>query len=342
MADQTKPVLPGFRACIKRAELYCHSSAGMAFSCMDIDHNLILLDSQAIIQKFIQDLAWPDLQTTLDYFAAQKPDSLSWGVQALPALTCFATGGTPSLAVPLVASWRLYALSARLFDDMVDGDKPNMPWSQWSADRSLHVGLALTFAAQACLDDLHGEAARAIHATINQALLNMLHGQATPPVKPTLDDYFNHIIPKSGLFFAAFAQAGGQLHSQHQGTLKALFEYGLAFGVMRQIRNDLGNLASPVALSDLANRHYTLPVICALSAQHPKTSELRGLIDHCPMWTIHDRETFCALLQETGALHKSVLIGRAYASRARMALQSFPPPAVEMLEAIIGEEEAQL
>jgi octaprenyl-diphosphate synthase len=302
--------------------------------------------SHTFIRNVIRDLDWPDVDIIIGSELKQdrtNADPHGLAFTSLPVLTCVAAGGKAMQAIPLAASWRLYLLAATVFDDIADDDKPDALWSRWDVGRAMNVGLGLLFAAQTCLARIDANApARAdIQDSVGRALMLMARGQTYPPIQPALDLYFQHILSKSALFFAVFARAGARVHSRSSSALQAMFDFGLAFGTLRQIRNDVQNLASPQMLSDLESGVYTLPVIYALSCtDHPDHPRLRTLLDARQTWTKRDRGVICRILANMGVLTQCTAMAKIYGDKARHALRLFPPRRMKPLETLaLGEEE---
>ncbi|MBK8935313.1 MAG: polyprenyl synthetase family protein [Chloroflexi bacterium] len=92
---------------------------------------------------------------------------------------------------------------------------------------------------------------------------------------PTLDQYFNQVVSKSGMVFASVTLAGARLGSKDKNILSALFDYGMGIGIGIQIKDDCYDLSK----NDLAAGMHTLPLIHALSLDvDPRRDELQTLL----------------------------------------------------------------
>lgn len=281
---------------------------------------------------------WSDLTTVLD-FAAPNPidDDLAVAIRtALPVLAHIAVGGDGEAAIPLAASWHLYYWASTLLDDIVDQDHPSRPWSCWNTDRALHAGIGLLLAAQTCLTRLtvRPEIALDIHRSLSEMLLHMARGQAHPPDHPTLAAYFEYVVQKAGLFFAGFARAGACLHTADPAEMKAMFDYGLALGVLVQVRNDR---TWDSLISDARASLFTLPVIYGMSVeQHPQHARLIELWDSRREWTLDQRHEVRDTLMDMSFPNYCAKLEQIYAEKARSALNCFPVERTKYLLALTG------
>lgn len=285
-----------------------------------------------IDQQILPVLAWPTLQMTFDWYAAQmQAERRPHYGELLPMLTCAASGGNAADAEPLAAAWIFYNLASDLFDDLVDQDGKERPWMAWEADQAMRVGLGLIAAAQYCLARVRAsqEAKDAIQeayaATLAIAAREQGYGGNVPDSeRPDVSAYLRHILGKTGLVLATVAWSGARVHSQDETVLEAMHDFGLAIGVMVQLLDDLRDLQNGDTRSDLTINPHTLPVLYGLSlTDHPCRSRLCSLLrsDLRKPTTIIE---VCDLLAEMGAVSYTLSVVRAYEEKAHDALRVLP------------------
>jgi geranylgeranyl pyrophosphate synthase len=297
-----------------------------------------------LMRSRVHDVVWLDLATAIDYAVAfdQAGGKKAAALTLFPALCSVAVGGDILSALPLAASWRLYFLASRILDDVVDRDAAGRPWAFWSADRAMHVGLGLIFAAQSGLSQLPTPLASGTADTISEALLRMTHGQATPAIIPNLEDYFQHVIRKAGLFFAVFARLGARLHTECPRDLQAMFDFGLALGTWQQLRNDCHELQEIYTATELSRGHYTLPVIYGLtSPDHPNRHQLEALITAREAWGEPEWHRARDILIQMGTPQYCAKIIAIYATKAEVILAAYPGDQTQYLRMLLLSEGAR-
>ena len=239
----------------------------------------LVKDTRQFIQRdVLQPFAWPAFSHVLERQWANAEAEGRAGIDLFPLAACLAAGGTVQQALPVAASWSLYLLAGRIFDDLVDDD---------GDDRSLFVGddppsplsacLFAVNAATSALSHLDDPAAyRDIATAFSRiAALAVKSENVQPPLSSvSVESYFETIAAKTGGVFAMAAWAGGRLATADIEMLNALHEYGLHVGMMIQILDDCVDLKT-----DLMNQVWTLPLIYGLSqTDHPRYEQLTRLI----------------------------------------------------------------
>src|SRR5699024_3879385 len=129
----------------------------------------------------------------------------------------------------------------------------------------------------------------------------------------TVERYFAHIAAKTGVVFATAAWAGA-LTAESDATdsaIDALYDFGMNLGMAIEIADDCADLET----SDLRRRHFTLPVIHALSQEnHPRRPSLVSLLGNATdrRWV----EDVTDLLTELGAIDGSMRVASVYRANA--------------------------
>lgn len=240
-------------------------SAESPFPEMD---TLLMPAYQFIRKSVLPSFNWHTFDCVLDRYLETRLRLGTFDIDLFPMAACLAAGGSAERAIPLTASWILYILAGRIFDDLSDGegeDRGLFPTTK--IQPRISACLFATNAAHVALSHLDDKDA---YMRISSAFSRVL-GLAvkSEDVRPTLDAlspqaYFETTAAKTGVVFAIGAWAGGLLAmGQRSGTeedIHRLYQYGLHVGMMVQILDDCHDLCV-----DLANRVWTLPVVYAIS-----------------------------------------------------------------------------
>lgn len=245
------------------------------------------------------------------------PGLLRWAIDAarqsprylsLPLLTCEATGGDPTHAVPMAAAWHLLHCAGHLLDDVEDQAlEPSVPPA-----RVVNWGTTLIFAAQWLLQsvrgELDGERQTALSRAFTAACLRVCVAQdadlaAGPGQEMSLEDYWRVAGAKGSEPFALACRAGAMLGAQSQTEVGIYTRFGYHLGVLLQLGDDLRDVWQPRNRGDLLTAARTLPVVYALSVAPAESGvRLRDLLRRIP----GDQQALCdlqSLLADLGALH---------------------------------------
>jgi len=284
----------------------------------------------------IKQLDWPDLQLVIKERQTQLSASSYMWAAMLPIMTCLTFDGHQEKAVPLAASWLLYDLASKLFDDLQDQDDESLLWFNWNPTRLINVGLGTIAAADLCLTQLDCslENYKTVQSDLAKAFLLAARGQTISLANPNLENYYQHTIAKSGLLFAAVAKAGANLATNNPKVLEQIYTFGLALGTLIQILDDCYDMRSKAA-NDLGRGHYTLPVIFAVSQQeHPLHSELTQLSGN-----LADRNAIkkiITVLEEMKAFEYALSIALVYKHKALSALEDLPQTNTSILQSYLS------
>lgn len=136
---------------------------------------------------------------------------------------------------------------------------------------------------------------------------------------------------KTAALTSAACQAGAILADAFAAHETALRTYGEELGVAFQIRDDLlpytAGTTDPGALSDVANRQPTVPMLLARDAAGPAELEMLQELfsEESDAATAHRRMT--DVLTRSGAVDQATELAQAHAANARDALAQLPPSA---------------
>lgn len=143
----------------------------------------------------------------------------------------------------------------------------------------------------------------------------------------THQQYTTAIDGKTASLMATSCRIGALTGGLDRAVVDAYTEFGRAFGMVFQIRDDIldvvgteSQLGKPAG-QDLAEGIYTLPVLLTL-ADPDHGPELRPLLGR--ILDSSERETARVIVAESGAIGRSVEVARSYAQMAADAVATGP------------------
>lgn len=172
--------------------------------------------------------------------------------------------------------------------------------------------------------------------------------RATADATLSTERYFEIIGKKTAELFAACAECGGIVATQHRhqalgpgvrelSQIRTLRQYGYAFGMAFQIRDDLLDVTSNQAAmgkpagSDLREKKVTLPLIYALETegQHlaRQIEQLFACDDAGSVQAASTLSTVVERIRASSAIRRSAQTMAEYAVAAEAALAPLPPSA---------------
>jgi geranylgeranyl pyrophosphate synthase len=164
----------------------------------------------------------------------------------LPRLCCQAAGGHPEWAEDLTVAWLLYYAASDLMDSVQDADETHVWWAEYGPGIALSTASGLYFSASLALNNLHARAETSpIAATIAEefygGLLVMGSGQHKELLnkRANLEDYWQQVEAKSGVFFAVACRSGARLALADEKLLAHYSLFGQHLGILIQIKDDL-------------------------------------------------------------------------------------------------------
>ncbi len=247
--------------------------------------------------------------------------------------------------MPVAAAVELIHMATLVHDDVVDSStmRRGMPTvnAKWNKATSVLVGDYL-FAKAFSL--LAGEGNPRVVRVMADVVYQMSVGelqQMTGASDPdqTVDDYYDRIIKKTGLFIAESCRVGALVSGAAEEEAQALYNYGHGVGLGFQIIDDILDFTSNVrqlgkpVCSDLRGGIITLPVILALRGA-PRKDELRRIVSSKNLMD-GDVNQVVKILQESGSLEESYKIAKGFIKDAKAELKKLPKvPARATLEAV--------
>jgi geranylgeranyl diphosphate synthase, type I len=264
-------------------------------------------------------------------------------------LACEAVGGEASRAAPAAAALELLHGFTLLHDDIADQDetrrgRPTV-WRLWGVGQAITAGdsmYALANLAMGALAEGGVPAETALRAllALNRATVAVCDGQHLDleyegRAEVTAPEYLRMIGLKTAALFSAAAEIGAAVGGGDEASVAALQQFGRELGMAFQIQDDLLGLwgeadvtGKPVG-SDLRRNKRSLPILYALSADHPVRDRLAAAL---AAGVASDAEA-AALAEEMAAAG-----ARSYCEE--MAQQHLER-ALRALEASAGEEAAR-
>lgn len=287
-----------------------------------LDLSRQFIETHAFIEEHVlPDLGWPAFEAILRALRQRRIASPGMYTDLFPTLACVAAGGEVARAIPLSASWLLYVLAARIFDDHQDEEGENQPWSGTGRE-ALGVGLFALGAAQSALFRLEAdlETLRQIGEAYGNVLAMAARAQSKGNASSgvSVEQYFTNMAAKTGIVFATAAWSGARVSTLTPSdlVLDSLYNYGLNVGMTIQITDDCRDLAA----DDLKRGDFTLPVIYALAQrEHPCQPQLAQLMAQAG--ESEHTEAIIEILEEMGAINWSRRVASVYRSRALAALE---------------------
>jgi geranylgeranyl pyrophosphate synthase len=259
--------------------------------------------------------AWPELRDVVEAALAGPPPPLA----ALPLATCVAAGGRAEHAIPGAAAWLALNLSLRIYDDVMDEDRPEALWATLGRDRAIVVAgavreLATLVLTRACSAEL---ATAQLH-DISSSLVGVGSGQDRDLAGASdLASWWQVMSRKSGQLFALACRIGARFGSAAT-AIDPLGRYGHAVGMAFQLADDWSSTAATPDARDLAIGKRTTPIWLALAMAPPALrARLKALLAAGPPW---DAVTIGQLLDEAGARPYTLWLAHRMADRAQDAL----------------------
>lgn len=264
-------------------------------------------------------------------------------------LACEAVGGEGCRAAPAGAAVEFIHNFSLIHDDIEDHDaerrhRPTV-WAVWGVPQAVNAGSnmqALVTLAGLRLGERGFPPATVLEAiaTLTHAMRSMTEGQYLDigfqdRWEITVADYLRMAADKTAALARAATLLGALLGTEDRSRIDAMGDFGRAFGLAFQARDDCLGIWGDSAVtgkpvgSDILKGKRSLPIACALS--HPEHgSALKEKL------LARDVPGVMALLEASGARAFAEETARRYTEDALAALQRgcLPSPAADALRAI--------
>ena len=171
---------------------------------------------------------------------------------------------------------------------------------------------------------------------LSDATIKMIEGEILGTehngrVDLSVEDYFDIVGRKTAALFGATCRIPGYFVELPESSTAALHSYGFNLGICFQLIDDLLDFTSSTeilgkpALSDLKEGKVTLPLILATPRATPREREIIANVATRKSFDDLDPSEILAIVNRYDTLDQTREIAREYASRARAALEAFPP-----------------
>ena len=235
-------------------------------------------DLSALIEEFFRTSFATDNELITE---AVRRMLAAGGKRLRPRLTLLAAeavGARAETHLRLAAFMELIHVATLIHDDVVDSAETRRGVNATAVDFGNRISvLAGDYLFAWIFKNVTADYAAPIPHVLSSTLADITEGEvlqlrALADLDTTLEAYVEIAAKKTGSLFAASAQCGALAASGTPFAVKALADYGLAFGVAFQMRDDLldltadeASLGKPVG-NDLRERKMTVPLVLALAA----------------------------------------------------------------------------
>ena len=182
---------------------------------------------------------------------------------------CRATSGHQEAVPVVVASVEVMIAALDVLDEVEDSD-PSILSDLVGLPRAINASTTLLGLSHLILNDalstgLDAEMVGRLHETLSKGIVQASIGQDADLQNDdgrsrNVDDAFHIARMKSGSLAAAACRMGALLGINDPATLSAFYEFGLHFGTMAQIANDMHDVMDGSGKTDLVAKKTTLPI----------------------------------------------------------------------------------
>jgi geranylgeranyl pyrophosphate synthase len=221
--------------------------------------------------------SWPEMRRILQQLASKEPRD--W---RLPVMACVAVGETAGKAVPASAALACAQISIILVDDMLDDD-PRGEYRRIGSSRASNLALAFQAAGIDALVRSNASLPMRLAAldSLNRMMLTTAQGQELDIQNPEDEaSYWRVVENKSAPFYGCGLQLGVLLAEAGEEAIQNLERLGRLYGEMIQIHDDLNDTLAVPANSDWIQRRKPLPILFALTVEHPDRAQFVKLFQN--------------------------------------------------------------
>jgi geranylgeranyl pyrophosphate synthase len=226
--------------------------------------------------------SWQDMKRILQQLAAKQPRD--W---QLPVIACQAVGEPTEKAIPASAALACAQISILLVDDMLDDD-PRGEYHRIGSSRASNFAIAFQAAGMEALTRCETSAPVRLAAldSLNRMMLTTAHGQELDVQNPSDEaSYWRIVENKSAPFFGCAIHLGAILAEASGDIAQNLEQLGRIYGEMIQIHDDLNDTMAVPANPDWLQKRKPLPILFALTVEHPDQARFRELYEDISLGT---------------------------------------------------------
>lgn len=221
--------------------------------------------------------SWPDLVALIELPTARS----ALPCWEHPLLACRAVGGTEDQALPGAAAIFCLVYSMHLVDDILDQEPEGL---QHSLGEGKVANLALAFQVAASMvierSNLSARRRSAIHRSLAETAFMTAYGQHLDAGELSSEgDYWRVVEAKTPPLFGAALFIGALFGGWSEREARKLGALGFSIGKGIQVSDDLKDAFEKPAQRDWYRRHNNLPILYAISADHPEREEFIALLD---------------------------------------------------------------
>ncbi|HEY0395200.1 MAG TPA: polyprenyl synthetase family protein [Candidatus Elarobacter sp.] len=247
-------------------------------------------------------------------------------------LAAEAVGGGAEEHLPLAAFMELIHVATLIHDDVVDGAETRRGVNATAVDFGNRISvLAGDYLFAWIFKNVTAGYAHPIPHVLSSTLADITDGEvlqlrALADLDTTLAAYVEIATKKTASLFAASAECGALAAGGSPFAVKALRDFGTAYGIAFQMRDDLldltadeATLGKPVG-NDLRERKMTVPLVLALEAGDP---DFRAAVEGCFGDDGAEPDVLAAVVAGIGAqggLARTEAVLGGYVERAKQSL----------------------
>lgn len=276
--------------------------------------------------------AWPQM-TAIIGRATHHPCRSLWDY---PFIASRAVGGTEEAAIPGAGAVFCSLASVHLVDDMLDDD-PNGDYHTLGIGITANLALAFQAAAHRALDAAtgDGEMRATLQGNLAQMALATAYGQNLDAHGfRSEEDYWRTVRAKTPPLFGSAFYLGARLGGATEEVAGHLQRLGGLIGMFIQVSDDLADAVKTPAGADWQRRFNNLPILYALTAEHPEREVFEQLSAH-PEDAAGITEAQKILLR-SGAVSYCALKLIEFAREARELLARVPLPDPGAIERLLS------
>ncbi|HKV12186.1 MAG TPA: polyprenyl synthetase family protein [Thermoanaerobaculia bacterium] len=272
------------------------------------------------IRELREVAAWPEMSDLIDRAIHRE-----WiSVWDYPVAACQAVGGTEEQSLSGAAAVFCSVVSIHLVDDMLDDD-PRGDYHRLGIGPAANLALAFQALGHRLLDEppLDPPVRSNLQAIFAGMSLATAYGQSLDARELTSEqEYWRTVESKTPPLFAAALEIGALLGGASSQVAKQLAHFGHVLGLFVQVSDDLSDALQIPARADWQKGSNNLPILYALTAEHPDREEFRRLVSH-----VDDPESLALaqrILLRCGAVSYCAFKLLEFAREARSSLARIP------------------
>ncbi|HEY0614788.1 MAG TPA: polyprenyl synthetase family protein [Candidatus Elarobacter sp.] len=289
-------------------------------------------DLYAMVEEFFQSSFATDNELITE---AVRRMLAAGGKRLRPRFTLLAAeavGGQAEHHLRLAAFMELIHVATLIHDDVVDGAETRRGVNATAVDFGNRISvLAGDYLFAWIFKNVTAEYAHPVPHVLSSTLADITDGEvlqlrALAELDTTLAGYVEIAAKKTASLFAASAECGALAAGGSPFAVKALHDFGTAYGIAFQMRDDVldltgdeASLGKPVG-NDLRERKMTVPLVLALEGGD---REFRSAVERCFDESDGAPDAVAAVVAGIGAqggLRKTEAVLASYVERAKQSL----------------------